>query len=164
MKHVRIAVLALGTLVALVAFAGCGSSKTHGAEGTVTMTNPGGNSGTFAAIGKATGKSIPPGAGIAFSRPLQNSEKKTDGELNVACIATQASKEGVAGTCTATATVPSGTFALNVGGKEILGGNITGAIIGGTGKYNGAVGTFTSKSSSGTEGSPTTLTFNYILP
>lgn len=130
------------------------------------MTNPGGNSGTFAAIGKATGKSIPPGAGIAFSRPLQNAEKKTDGELNVACVAAQASKVGVGGTCTATATatVPSGTFALNVGSKEILGGNITGAIVGGTGKYNGAIGTFTSKSSSGTEGSPTTLTFNYILP
>ncbi len=164
MRNVRNVVLVLGAVAALVALAGCGSSKTHGAEGTVTMTNPGGNSGTFGAIGKATGKNIPPGAGLAFSRPLQNSEKKTDGELNVACIATQPSKAGVAGTCTATATVPGGTFALNVGGKEILGGNITGAIVGGTGKYNGAVGSFSSKSTSGSEGSPVTLTFNYILP
>jgi hypothetical protein len=164
MKRVRIVVLALGAVVALVALAGCGSSKTHGSEGTVTLTNPGGKTGSFGVIGKATQKSLPPGAGIAFSRPLQNSAKKTEGELNVACIATQASKEGVGGTCTATATVPGGTFALNVGGKEILGGNITGAIVGGTGKYNGAVGTFSSKSSSGSENSPSTLTFNYILP
>jgi hypothetical protein len=164
MRNARIAVLGLGAVVALVALAGCGSSKTHGTEGTVKLTNPGGNSGTFGAIGKTTEKSIPPGAGIAFSRPLQNSEKKTEGELNVACIATQASKEGVGGTCTATATVPGGTFALNAGGKEILGGNTSGAIVGGTGKYNGAVGNFTAKSSSGKENAPSTLTFNYILP
>jgi len=164
MRQIRIAVLAVVALAALVALAGCGSSKTHGAEGTVKLINPGGNSGTFGPIGKATGKSVPPGAGIAFSRPLQNSEKKTEGEINVACIATQASKEGVGGTCTATATVPGGTFALNVGGKEILGGNVSGAIVGGTGKYNGAVGNFTGKSSSGQENSPSTLSFNYILP
>jgi hypothetical protein len=164
MKNVRIAILALGAVAALVALAGCGSSKTHGAEGTVKLINPGGNTGTFGAIGKATGKDVPPGGGIAFSRPLQNSEKKTEGELNVACIATQASREGVGGTCTATATVPGGTFALNVGGKEILGGNVSGAIVGGTGKYNGAVGNFSGKSNSGSENGPTTLTFNYILP
>ena len=87
------------------------------------------------------------------------------GELNVACIATQASKEGGAGTCTATATVPSGSFALNVGGKGVLeGGGVSGSIIGGTGKYNGAVGNFSSKPTGKSEGSPTNLTFNYILP
>jgi hypothetical protein len=164
MKRIRILVLALGLVAALALLAGCGSTKTHGEEGTLTLTNRGGKTGSFGLIGKSTQKSIPPGAGIAFSRPLQNSAKKTEGELNVACIATQPSKGGVGGTCTATATVPGGTFALNVGGKEILGGNITGAIVGGTGKYNGAVGSFSSKSSSGSENSPSTLTFSYILP
>jgi hypothetical protein len=165
MRNVRFVVLALGAIVALVALAGCGSSKTHGEEGTVKLTNPGGNSGSFGVIGKATGKSIPPGSGLAFSRPLQNSEKKTVGELNVACIATQASKEGTGGTCTATATVPSGSFALNVGGKGVLeGGGASGSIVGGSGKYNGAVGNFSSKPTSNGEGAPTNLTFNYILP
>lgn len=163
MRSIRIAVLALGVVAALVVLAGCGSSKTHGEEGTFTLTEPGGNSGTFGVIGKATKKGIEPGNGFAFSSPLENSAGKTVGEINVACIATQPSEgENLAGTCTATATVPGGGFALNAGGKEI-GNNVTGAIVGGTGKYAGAVGTFSSKGSGGGN-SPETLTFNYILP
>jgi hypothetical protein len=165
MRNIRIAVLGLGAVVALAALAGCGSSKTHGEEGTVKLTQSGGNSGSFGVIGKATEKSIPPGSGVAFSRPLQNSEKKTVGELNVACISTQDSKEGVGGTCTATATVPGGSFALNVGGKGILEGNgVSGSIVGGTGKYNGAVGNFNSKPTSSSKGAPKEISFNYILP
>ncbi len=59
--------------------------------------------------------------------------------------------------------MPGGTFALNVGGKEAAGNHVSGAIVGGTGKYNGAVGNFNSKGTGG-ENSPETLTFNYILP
>ncbi len=44
MRQIRIAVLAVGAVAALVALAGCGSSKTHGAEGTVKLINPGGSS------------------------------------------------------------------------------------------------------------------------
>jgi hypothetical protein len=91
--------------------------KTNGEEGMERFINPGGSAGTFGAIGKATGESIQPGSGIAFSRPLENSGKKTEGDLNVACIATQVPKKVVGGSCTATAKVPGGTFALNVGGK-----------------------------------------------
>ncbi len=162
MRNVRIVVLGLGALAALALLAGCGSSKSHGEEGTVKLTQPGGKSGSFGIIGKATEKAIPPGSGLAFSRPLQNSEKKPAGELNVACIATQA---GGGGTCTATAIVPGGSFALNAGGKGVLGGGgVSGSIVGGTGKYNGAVGNFSSKPTGQNENSPTNLTFNYILP
>jgi hypothetical protein len=50
-----------------------------------------------------------------------------------------------------------------VGGKEAAGEDVSGAIVGGTGKYNGAVGSFSSKGGGG-ENAPKTLTFNYILP
>ncbi len=165
MKNVRIAVIALGALVALTAIAGCGSSKTHGSEGTLHFTEVKGNGASFGVIGKASAKGISPGNGLAFSSPLQNSEKKTVGEINAACIVTQPSpSETLNGTCTATATVPGGTFALNLGGKEIGGGGHTGAIVGGTGNYNGALGNFSSKKTGSSENSPETITFNYILP
>lgn len=164
MRSIRTAVLALGVVAALVALAGCGSSKTHGAEGTLKLIEPGGNTGSFGVIGKVTGKSIPPGDGLAFSSPLQNSEKKTVGEINAFCIATQPSGENLNGTCSATATVPGGTFALNLGGKWIGNGGHTGAIVGGTGKYNGALGTFSSVKNGGGEHPSETLTFSYILP
>jgi len=168
MKQIRIAVLALGLVAALALLAGCGSSKTHGAEGTVKLTQPGGNSKTNAPIGRFNGKSFTPGSGIAVSNLLQNSEKKAAGEINAVCIDTQptSGEALLSGTCTGTATVPGGTFALNVGGKGVIAGKgVSGAIIGGTGKYNGALGNFSSKpmSSSGEEG-PKEVTFNYILP
>ena len=165
MKHARIAVLALGALAALALLAGCGSSKTHGEEGTVKLTQPGGSSNSTSPIGKATAKSLPPGSGLAISNQLQNSEKKTVGELDAACIITQPSTESINGTCTATAIVPGGSFALNAGGKGIGGGNgVSGAIVGGTGKYNGALGNFSSKPINNAKGGPKEVTFNYILP
>jgi hypothetical protein len=69
------------------------------------------------------------------------------------------------GFCSGTAEVPGGEFALNVGGKKI-GGSVSGAIVGWMGKYEGAVGSFTSKeeSSGNDEEGPSTLTFQYTLP
>jgi hypothetical protein len=165
MRGIGIGVLAVGVLVALTALAGCGSSSTHGEEGTLTLTEPGSETaGSFGVIGKATEKGIEPGNGFAFSTPLENSAGKTVGELNATCIATQPSPgEGLNGTCSGTATVPGGGFALNVGGKEI-GNSVSGAIIGGTGKYAGAVGTFSSKAIESGKNSPEELTFDYILP
>jgi hypothetical protein len=165
MRSVQIAVLTVGAVAALVALAGCGSSKAHGEEGTVKLTQPGGSSNSTSPIGKATAKGLPPGSGLAISNQLQNSEKKTVGELDAACIITQPSNESINGTCTATAIVPGGSFALNAGGKGIGGGNgVSGSIVGGTGKYNGALGNFSSKPISNAKGGPKEVTFNYILP
>jgi hypothetical protein len=88
------------------------------------------------------------------------------GEVNALCISTnQNASEGISGTCTATATVPGGSFALNAGGKGILNGNgSAGSITGGTGKYSGAVGNFSSKPTGNGEGAPKEVTFTYILP
>jgi hypothetical protein len=56
------------------------------------------------------------------------------------------------------------TLGLNVGGKNIAGGNITGAITGGTGKYAGATGTFTSQKAGSGGNAPNNDTFNITLP
>jgi hypothetical protein len=169
MKGIRIGAFALVVLAVGIAITGCGSSKTHGEEGTLTLTEPGGaGSGkSFGIIGQATEKGIKPGNGFAFSSPLEESGGKTVGEINAVCIATQPSPgQGINGTCSGTASVPGGGFAINAGGKEVGGGGVSGSITGGTGKYAGAVGTFTSKeeSAGGGEEGPSTLTFNYTLP
>jgi hypothetical protein len=165
MKRIRIAVPAVAVLALAVVVAGCGSSSTHGEEGTVKLIEPGGESGkTFGLVGHASKKVVEPGNGFAFSTPLEDSSGKTVGELNAVCIATKPSPgEGLNGTCSGTAAVPGGGFALNVGGQEI-GNNVGGAIVGGTGKYAGAVGTFSSKANGSGENAAETLTFSYTLP
>ncbi len=160
-KHIRIAVFALGIVAALAALAGCGSSKTHGEEGTLTLIEP--TSGVvLTPIGNAV-KGFAPGDGATLSLPLQNSGKTKVGELKAVCFDTKpASGEGLEGTCNGTAVVPGGTFALSAGSKEIFSeAGVSGAITGGTGKYNGALGSFTSKPMSG---GGSTFTFKYILP
>jgi hypothetical protein len=167
MKSMKLGLWILAVLAIAVAISGCGSDGTHGSEGTLTLTEPAESGGKhFGVIGKVTGRTIGVGNGFAFSAPLQESGGKTVGEINAFCIATQPSPgESLNGTCSGTAEVAGGGFALNVGGKGI-GGDVSGAIVGGTGKYAGAVGTFTSKeesAGSGEEG-PSTLTFHYTLP
>jgi hypothetical protein len=151
-------VLALGALSVL---AGC-TDKTHGKEQTLKLIEPGGNAGNFAPIGKTTENKVPAGSGFALSIPLQDSAKKPVGEINATCIATKPSRgQALQGTCTGTAQVPGGQLAINVGGA--VGDNITGAIVGGTGKYTGASGTFSSKSRPG-DNAPTDDTFTITLP
>jgi hypothetical protein len=164
MKRITQAVPALVVLTLAALVAGCGSSSTHGAEGTVKLIEPGGETGkTFGVIGNVDKKGVEAGNGFAFSSPLEDSSGKAVGEVNAVCFATQPSPgEELNGTCTGTAAVPGGGFALNVGGK--VGNGVSGAIVGGTGKYAGAVGTFSSKPDGSGENAPETLTFNYTLP
>jgi hypothetical protein len=162
-KYVRRAVLAVGVVGLVAGLAGC-SDSTHGSSGTLTLTEPGGKTGSFGLIGKPSRKGFSPGDGFAFSSPLQDTSKKVVGELNAVCISTQPSpSEGINGTCSGTATVPGGSFALNVGGKEI-GGEVSGSIVGGAGKYEGAYGVFKSVEHGSGENAPSTLTFEYTLP
>jgi hypothetical protein len=150
-------------VAALTVLAGCGSDKTKGKEQTLKLTEPGGNAGNFAPIGKITQNKVPAGSGFAISIPLQDSSKKNVGEINATCIGTKPSKgQTLQGTCSGTALVPGGTLALNVGGA--IGDNITGAITGGTGKYEGASGTFTSKQTGGGGDAPNDDTFTITLP
>jgi hypothetical protein len=163
MKRMWLAVLALALAGALALLTGCGSSKSHGEEGTLTLIEPA-NAGLLTPIGPAK-KSFVPGSGATISFPLENSGKKTVGELKAFCFATQPSSGGgLEGTCNGTVIAPGGSFALSAGSKEIFTpeAGVSGAITGGTGKYNGALGSFTSKpnGNSGTSN----LTFDYILP
>jgi len=144
-----IAVLAIPAAMVL---AGC-TDETTGSEETLTLTESD-KGGHFAPIGNASDRGSPPGSGFALSVPLRDSSKKTVGELNAVCIATQPSGRNLNGTCSGTADVPDGQLALTVGGE--VADDVSGAIVGGTGKYEGATGTFTSKSSG--EGSIDTFT------
>jgi hypothetical protein len=152
--------LALSAVAAATALAGC-TDETTGSEETLTFTEVDKRS-HFTPIGDATPAHDPPGTGFALSIPLQDSSKETVGEINAVCIATKPSPEPVLhGTCSGTADVPEGQLALTQGGT--IGDNTSGApgaIVGGTGKYEGVTGTFTSKIS----GEATQDTFNITLP
>jgi hypothetical protein len=157
MRNARNVVLTMAAAAMVLVLAGC-SDNTHGSQSTLKLIEPGGNVGTFKPFGNVSRNKISPGGGFAFSTPLQDSSKKNVGELNAVCIATKTSTGNtLLGTCTGTSTVPGGSLALNVGGK--IGNNVSGAIVGGTGKYAGATGTF---SSSGKNAQ--TDTYNITLP
>ena len=153
MGRVRNGAIALAAVVAAMVLAGC-TDETTGSSETLNFTESD-KASTFNPIGETTQKGIPPGSGFALSIPLYDSSKKAVGELNAVCLATQPSGRNIKGTCSGTANVPDGQLAINVGGT--VGDNVTGAITGGTGKYEGATGTFTSTSSG--EGSKDTFTF-----
>lgn len=130
-------------------------------RGALTLTEADKGS-RFAPIGNSKPAHDPPGSGFALSIPLQDASKTFVGKINVACIATRRSPEPVLyGTCSGMADVPAGQLAITAGGT--VGDNASGtsgAIVGGTGKYEGATGTFTSKLAGG----QTTDTFNITLP
>jgi hypothetical protein len=150
---VRGCAILMAMMAAAAVLAGCGDDNTTGSEETLTFTEVDKGS-HFATIGNATGGGQPsPGTGYSLAIPLQDSSKNTVGELNAICIATQPGKT-LTGTCSGTADVPGGQLALSVGGG--IEDNVSGAIVGGTGKYEGATGSFTSRASEDT--------FNITLP
>ncbi|MGH7485842.1 MAG: hypothetical protein ACREMY_09615 [bacterium] len=160
MMMVRSGAIALPAIAAAMVLAGC-TDETTGSEETLTLTES--NKGShFAPIGEAIAAHDPPGTGFAISIPLQDSSKQTVGEINAVCIATKPSPEPVLyGTCSGTADVPEGQLGITQGGT--IGDNTSGApgaIVGGTGKYEGATGRFTSKLS----GERIQDTFNITLP
>jgi hypothetical protein len=156
---VRGGAIAIAVMAAAIVLAGCGDDNTTGSEETLTFTELTRGS-HFAPVGDATEDRTPPGSGFVLSIPLQDSAHDTVGEINAVCIATKPSppREDLEGTCSGTADVPDGQLAINVGGK--VGDEVTGAIVGGTGKYEGATGTFSSTSTE----PDTTDTFTVTLP
>jgi hypothetical protein len=151
--RVRSATL-ISTVAAAAVLAGCGD--TAGDEQTLTYTE---GRGEFAPIGGATEARTPPGGGFVLSIPLEDDSGSSAGELNGVCIATQESpaQEPLTGTCTATADLPDGQLAINVGGR--ISEAASGSIVGGNGDYEGATGTFES-----TGEDPATDTFTFTLP
>lgn len=150
---VRGAIL-MSAVAAVAVLAGCG--ETAGDEQTLTYTE---GRGEFSPIGGASERRTPPGGGFVLSIPLEDDSGSRAGELNAICVATQESSGGaeLVGTCSATADLPDGQLALNVGGA--IAEDVTGSIVGGTGDYEGATGAF---ESTGRE--QTTDTFTFTLP
>ena len=147
----------MAAVVAATVLAGC-TDETTGSTETLTFTELDKGS-QFNPIGNFTGRGSPdPGNGFALSIPLQDSSKKTVGELNATCIATKPGGQNLHGTCSGVANVPDGQLVVAVGGD--VGDDVSGAITGGTGKYDGATGTFTSKS----QGQGSEDTFTFTLP
>jgi hypothetical protein len=91
---------------------------------------------------------------------------KDVGDLDATCTVT-ATKTGSfddsRAQCIGTATIPGGTLTLTVGGTAFGAGTTRGAIVGGTGDYAGATGTFTSSDESGTD-KPSVDTFQLFIP
>jgi hypothetical protein len=155
---VRNAAIAMSAVATAVALAGC-SDDTHGDEQTLKLTEA---EARFHPVGDPWPEANKPGGGFTQAARLADySSGKNAGELNAVCIFTQGNRgRGGEAQCTGTADVPGGELVLDVG--EPAGGEKTsGAIIGGTGKYAGATGTFESVQ----QGDGTALdTFNITLP
>jgi hypothetical protein len=80
---------------------------------------------------------------LAFRELLVQGSKQV-GELDVHCAVVHRGTFDTAKTqCDATATLPGGTLALSA--ASTFGKDVNGAIVGGTGDYKGAGGTFTSQ-------------------
>jgi hypothetical protein len=89
---------------------------------------------------------LTPGDTLSFSSDVLDASGKDVGDLDATCVTSRGGRSDQASvTCQATYTVPKGQLFLTVGGKGPLGSNsTTGAVVGGTGDYAGATGTFRS--------------------
>jgi hypothetical protein len=156
--RVRTAAIAMSAAAAAVVLTGC-TDDTHGDEQMLKLTEA--TNGQFHPVGDPWPEANKPGGGFALAIPLADySSGKSAGELNGVCNFTQA-KGGRGGKaqCTGTADVSGGQLAI--GWADSPGTNANGAIIGGTGKYAGAIGTFKSID----QGGGTFLdTFSITLP
>jgi hypothetical protein len=96
-----------------------------------------------------------------FSSDLLDASKKDVGDLDVTCIAIRATGrfDTSSQLCTGVMTIPGGSVTLNVGGKVFQEGvTLRGAVVGGSGEYAGATGSFT-----GTE-KPSKTNFTLFVP
>jgi hypothetical protein len=111
-------------------------------------------------VGKQGPEKLSVGDQLAFSSPLVEGSKPV-GEIDVGCAVVHAGNFETARTqCNGSAGLPGGQVMLLAGvtfGKPM----ITGAIVGGTGDYKGAGGTFTSQNS---ENAPSKDTFTIQIP
>jgi hypothetical protein len=103
---------------------------------------------------------------LTFTADLIDGSKKDVGDLDVTCTitaTTTGSFDDSRAECLGTATIPGGTLTLSVGGKAFGAGATNGAIVGGTGDYSGATGTFTSSDESRTD-RPSQDSFQLFVP
>jgi hypothetical protein len=103
---------------------------------------------------------------LTFTADLIDGSGRDVGDLDATCTVTASttgSFDDSRAQCLGTADVPGGTLVLTVGGKAFGTGTTRGAVVGGTGDYAGATGSFTSSDESGT-GKPSQDTFDVFIP
>jgi hypothetical protein len=103
---------------------------------------------------------------ITFTADMIDGRGNDVGDLDATCTVTATttgSFDDSRAQCVGTATIPGGTLTLTVGGKAFGAGTTRGAIVGGTGDFAGATGSFTSSDESGTE-KPSHDTFKLFIP
>jgi len=101
-------------------------------------------------VGEEGPEKLSPGDELTFRANFVDASKKDIGDLDVVCTITKGGRfDASSEVCAATATLPGGTLALSVGGRVFAEDNVRGAVIGGTGKYAGAAGNFSTKEEKG---------------
>jgi hypothetical protein len=103
---------------------------------------------------------------LTFTADMLDGSGKDVGDLDVSCTVTATttgSFDDSHAQCVGTADVPGGSLTLAVGGKAFGAGTTRGAVVGGTGDYAGATGSFTSSDENGTD-KPSQDTFRLFIP
>jgi hypothetical protein len=103
---------------------------------------------------------------LTFTADMIDGSSKDVGDLDATCTVTAittGSFDDSRAQCVGTATIPGGTLTLAVGGKAFGGGTTRGAVVGGTGDFAGATGSFTSSDEGGTD-KPSRDTFQLFIP
>ena len=103
---------------------------------------------------------------LTFTADMLDRSGKNVGDLDASCIVTATatgSFDDSHAQCVGTADIPGGSLTLAVGGKAFGAGTTRGAVVGGTGDYAGATGSFTSSDENGTD-KPSQDTFRLFIP
>jgi hypothetical protein len=171
MTH-RVLVAAAGA-VFLAALAGCGGGGTTLTKRTLTFTErQNDDSFSFAdnapksPATKGDEPKLSNGDQITFTADMIDSSGKDVGDLDATCTVTATttgSFDDSRAQCIGTALVPRVSLTFTVGGKAFGAGTTRGAVVGGTGDFAGATGSFTSSDEAGT-GKPSQDTFELFIP
>ncbi len=169
----RVLVAAVGAAVLLAALvAGCGGGPTFTKQTLTFIERQNDDSFSFADNPPKSSTSndgepkLSNGDQITFTADMLDGSGKDAGDLDATCTVTATttgSFDDSRAQCVATATIPGGTLTLAVGGKAFGAGTTRGAVVGGTGDYAGATGSFTSSDEAGTD-KPSQDTFQLLVP
>lgn len=153
----RIAVAAAVIVVASLGFSACGDDDDNPKleEQTLRFTEQETEDFGFAdsppktKLGEQGPEKLSPSDEITFRADFVDAAKKDIGDLDVVCTITKGGRFDTSSQqCIGTATVPGGTLTLSAGGRIFGEDSTNGAVIGGTGKYEGATGNFESTETS----------------